>query len=239
VSHDAKHNEANGEGNRDGTDDNLSWNCGAEGETSDPRVLDLRRRLAKNHLCALLFSCGTPMLLGGDEFLRSQGGNNNAYCQDNATSWFDWERAAANAEMVAFTRKAIAFARAHPILQRRKFFAGQDLDADSVPDITWYGPDGGRAAWDDFEARTLCYRLDGGEAGPGLGKYFLFFVLHADHHLEAVRVPPLPPGYRWHRVVDTSLPPGEDFADPGLEVPLDPADAYLVNPRSTVVLLGK
>ena len=124
VAYDHKHNDANGEDNRDGSDDNNSWNCGAEGDTDDGQVLALRRQLAKNHFCQLLFACGTPMLLGGDEFLRTQGGNNNAYCQDNAIAWFDWSLAESNSDVVEFVTKAIAMTRRFPALQRRKFLVG-------------------------------------------------------------------------------------------------------------------
>ncbi|MDD5762596.1 MAG: glycogen debranching protein GlgX, partial [bacterium] len=160
VSFNGKRNEANLEGNRDGTDDNNSWNCGAEGETDDPEIARLRRRLAKNHACLLLFSSGTPMILGGDEFLRTQGGNNNAYCQDNPISWFDWGEVERNADMVAFFRKAIAFTKKYTILQRRKFFTGADRDGNTVPDIQWFGEDLGAPRWDDPEARLLCCLLD-------------------------------------------------------------------------------
>ena len=238
VSYDGKHNEANLEGNRDGTNDNNSWNCGVEGPTDDPDVNALRRGVAKSQICALLFSSGTPMILGGDEFLRTQDGNNNAYCQDNEISWFDWALAEKNRDMVEFTRRAIAFTRRCTILMRRKFLLGADLDADKVPDIQWYGADGGGMAWDDPELRTLCFQLDGGEEPSALGDYRLFIVFNADWRLREVKIPPLPTGARWRRVIDTSLPAGEDFLDPGSEVQIDPADRYLANPRSTVVLLG-
>jgi glycogen operon protein len=238
VSYDGKHNEANLEGNRDGSDDNNSWNCGVEGETDDPAVNRLRRQLASNHLCLLLFAAGTPMLLGGDEFLRTQRGNNNAYCQDNHLSWFDWDRAAANEDMVTFVRKAIALTRRCTILQRRKFLLGQDLDSDRVSDITWYGPDLGRPAWDDPELRTLCYQLEGSEEPSDLGDYRLFLILNADHRVQDVRLPPLAAPQRWRRVLDTSLEPGQEWCDPGSEVPIEPADHYLANPRSVVVLIG-
>jgi glycogen operon protein len=238
VSYGGKHNEANLEGNRDGTDDNASWNCGVEGETDDPEVRALRRRLARNHVCLLLFSAGTPMILGGDEGFRTQRGNNNAYCQDNGISWIDWSDLEANADLFDFTRKAIALTRRCPILQRRKFFSGRDLDADDVPDIRWFAPGGGPVPWDDPELRTLCCQYDGSEEPSDMGDYRLLLVLNADWSLQHVRLPDLPPGSRWRRVVDTSLPAGEDFMDPGREVVLDPQDHYLVNPRSTVLLLG-
>jgi glycogen operon protein len=234
LSYNEKHNDENKEGNRDGTNDNASWNCGAEGETNDPDILTLRRRLAKNYICALLFASGTPMLLGGDEFLRTQRGNNNAYCQDNEISWFDWDMAARNSGMVEFVRKAIAFTRQCPVLQRRKFYAGADGDGNKIPDLQWFGRCLDGPAWDDSEARTLCYRLDGNEAG---GDYQLFLILNADHRLQAISIPQPPEGRSWRRVIDTSLPPGQDFCEPGAEVLLSPQDQYLVNPRSTVVLI--
>ncbi len=238
VSYDGKHNDANGEENRDGTSDNNSWNCGVEGESDDPAVLALRARLVRNHICCLIFASGTPMILSGDELGRTQNGNNNAYCQDNALSWLDWTLAERNADLLVFCRKAIAFTFRYPILQRRKFFRGMDLDADGQPDINWFGADGGRPRWDDPELRTLCYQLDGSEAGAGGTDYLLFIILNADHRAQAVTLPPLPAGRSWRRAIDTSLPPGSDFADAGAEVPLGPADSYAAAPRSTVVLVG-
>jgi glycogen operon protein len=238
VSYDRKHNEANLENNRDGTEDNHSWNCGAEGEVADPGVNRLRRQIAKNHICALLFASGTPMVLGGDEFLRTQRGNNNAYCQDNDTSWFDWSEVARNSDVVEFFSKAVAFTRRCTILMRRKFLLGADTDGNQVPDIDWYGSDLGRPRWDDPEARTLCFQLDGREVPSPLGDYRLFFVLNADHRLQRITLPPLPAGMQWLRVIDTSLPAGEDLLLAGCEAPISPADHYLANPRSTVVLMG-
>ncbi len=235
VSYNGKHNEANLEGNRDGTDDNNSWNCGAEGETRDDGVNILRRRLAKNHVCLLLFSAGTPMLLGGDEFLRSQGGNNNAYCQDNAIGWIDWNDAERNADFTEFVRKGIALTRRYPILQRRTFFTGSDASGDSVPDVTWFGPDGNPPAWNDPSLRTLCCRFDGQEEG---GDYKLFLVLNGDPGPVAVRLPALPEGRAWRRLADTALAAGEDILEDGPGAPQSPQDAYRVSPRSTVLLLG-
>jgi isoamylase len=239
VSYDAKHNDANLEGNRDGTDENDSWNCGVEGETADPAVARLRQQQAKNLLATLLFSAGTPMLLGGDEFLRTQRGNNNAYCQDNEISWFDWREVEHNAETLAFLRTAIALTRRCTVLQRRKFLLGKDGSGDGVPDIVWFGNDLGSPAWDDPNLRTLCYQLDGGEEISQLGRYRLFFILNADAALQRVALPPLWPGARWGRLIDTTLSQGDDILLPGHEVPLDPPGFYLVNPRSTVVLLGR
>jgi isoamylase len=239
VSYNGKHNEANGENNQDGTNDNNSWNCGTEGNTDDPEIVRLRKQLAKNYACCLLFSSGTPMILGGDEFLRTQKGNNNAYCQDNEISWFNWQDVYRNKDMVAFFKKAIAFTHRYTILQRRKFSLGMDLDADNIPDLSWFGPDLWPPAWLDPELRTVCMLLDGGEEQSEAGRYFLYVMFNADFHLQVVKIPPAPGETRWYRVIDTSLPAGADFLDTGKEVLLNPPDKYLVNPRSTVVLLGK
>jgi len=239
VSYNQKHNEANQEQNRDGSDDNNSWNCGAEGDTADPAVMRLRKQLIKNYACMLLFSLGTPMLLGGDECLRTQRGNNNAYCQDNELGWFDWDRVREHADIVRFFNKAIAFSRRHGVLRQRKFFEGKDLNDDSVADITWFGTDLGDPHWNDQDARTLCYRLDAGETAPDRGSYWLFVILHAGYQPQSVRIPPAADGARWFRAIDTSLDEGDDFLDAGDEVPIDPSDVYFVNPRSTIVLLTR
>ncbi len=238
VAYNSKHNEANGENNQDGASDNHSWSGGVEGDTDDPTVLALRRQLARNHACALLFAVGTPMILGGDEFLRTQRGNNNAYCQDNEISWFDWEAAARHADMQTFVRKAIALTRRFPILQRRSFLLGKDLDADRIPDVSWFGADLGPPRWLDPELRTLCYQLDGGEEPTSGRDYLLFVILNAHWEPQTILLPKSRTGSRWLRVVDTSLPAGEDFAAPGREVPIDPPDRYLASGRSTVLLLG-
>jgi isoamylase len=239
VSYNHKHNEANGENNQDGSNDNNSWNCGVEGDTDDPAVLALRKQLMKNYACYLLFASGTPMILGGDEFERSQRGNNNAYCQDNEISWFDWTAVARNSDMFEFFRKTIAFTRRFPVLQHRKFFLGADLDDDQVADLTWFAPDLGHPRWNDASLQTLCYQLDAREDGSRLGVSRLFFILNAHFDPQWVKLPPLESGRAWHRAIDTSLPTGEDFAESGRETLLDPADHYIANPRSTVVLLAQ
>src|SRR5205823_2824987 len=135
VSYNEKHNEANGEGNRDGTDDNRSWNCGVEGPTDDPQILALRARQQRNFLATLLLSQGVPMLLGGDEFGRTQHGNNNGWCQDNELSWFDWE--SADRDLLELTRRLIELRHAHPVFRRARFFEGRGTQ---LPDVWWMRP---------------------------------------------------------------------------------------------------
>ena len=239
VSYDRKHNEANGEENRDGTDDNSSWSSGAEGKTDDPAVLRLRRQRAKNFVCQLLFSAGTPMVLGGDEMLRTQRGNNNAYCLDDDTTWVDWRLLEENKDFFAFVKAAIGFTRRYPVFQRRTFFSNRDSNQDGRPDFRWYGLGLNDPAWGDPELRTLSYQLDGAEAENRAGSYLIFVILNADWRPRTVRIPDPGPPRRWYRAVDTSLDAGKDFLPEGQEVALVPADHYIANPRSTVVLLAR
>jgi isoamylase len=239
VSYNSKHNDRNGENNRDGSDDNRSWNCGAEGVTTDRAIVTLRRQLMKNFACYLLFSSGTPMILGGDEFARTQQGNNNAYCQDNEISWFDWTAAANNKDLTEFFRKAIALTRRFSILQRRKFYLGKDLDADGVPDLTWYWGDPGTPRWQDPNERTVCVQLDAAEDGTDDGVDRLFLIFNGDYKPQWITLPQLGVDRAWHRSIDTSLPGGDDFLEAGQEMKIDPANHYIANPRSTVVLFAQ
>src|SRR6201996_5191232 len=166
VSYDHKHNEANGEGNRDGTDDNRSWNCGAEGPPADPEIRELRDRQRRNFLTTLFLSQGVPMLLAGDELGRTQGGNNNAYCQDNEVSWVDWSLAGGSTDLIDFTRTLSMLRREHPVFRRRRFFRGRlaTETADSPGDIVWLTPQGREVTvsyWRSEGAKTLAVFLNG------------------------------------------------------------------------------
>ena len=168
VSYNEKHNEANGEDGNDGESHNRSWNCGAEGETDDPQINALRARQQRNFLLTLMLSQGVPMVLHGDEFGRSQRGNNNVYCQDNEISWVDWDLEPWQEELLAFTRRAVALRREHPVFRRRRFFAGVSRDEGTPADIAWFAPDGrtmGPDDWANHEARSMLVFLNG-EAIP-------------------------------------------------------------------------
>jgi isoamylase len=213
VSYNDKHNEANGEGNRDGSDHNQSWNCGVEGPTDDPAVVALRERQVRNVLATLLLSQGVPMLCGGDEVGRSQRGNNNAYCQDNQVSWFAWPPSRAAGRLLAFTRRLIRLRLANPVFQRRRFFQGRRIEGSEVKDLSWFWPDGreiSSAAWASAGTRCLGLRLAGDaieevdEAGARVvGDTFLLLL---NGHAEAV--PFLLPAHRarvrWEVVLDTA-----------------------------------
>jgi glycogen operon protein len=240
VSYASKHNEANGEDNRDGTDLNYSWNWGVEGPTQDPAILALRQQLVRNFLAILVLSQGVPMLLMGDEFFRTQQGNNNAYCQDNEISWVDWRLARDHAAMVRYVRRLLDFRRRHPHFTRRSFFRGVDTDADRLLDINWYGPDLGPVAWRDPQCRTLAYLIDGKEIRDASRptRDDVMVILHAHWEPVTYRVPRLGPGERWYRVLDTSLETDQAMACPDDAHPLT-RDSYQVAPRSVVMWLRR
>ncbi|MFH0908097.1 MAG: glycogen debranching protein GlgX [bacterium] len=195
VSYEAKHNEANGENNRDGENYNHSRPYGVEGATTEPAVRALRLRQQKNFLATVFLSQGVPMLLAGDEFSRSQKGNNNAYCQDNELSWVDWSLLKQNKDLFDFTRKLITFRKAHPILRRVRFFTGAK-DRAPLPDIQWYGPNGKKPDWDGGMA--LACLMDGSRENTGLPENddSLFIMFNAGEK-RAVFLVPLAPGRPW------------------------------------------
>jgi glycogen operon protein len=233
VSYDDKHNEANGENNRDGTSDNNSWNCGAEGPTDDPAILALRARQSRAMLTTLMLSFGVPMLLAGDEIGRTQNGNNNAYCQDNEMTWFDW--ASADTALLDFTKGLIALRRAHPVFRRRRFLAGAEAS-----ELQWFTPAGtpmDGADWADPNARALAIYLDGSDdpdraedGTPLLDDDFLVLVNSWWEPLTFV-LPPTKPGAEWHAEIDSYDPAAPAAAAKHLV-----GDQVTVGPRSVVVL---
>jgi isoamylase len=237
VSYNGKHNDANHEDNRDGSNDNFSWNCGVEGPTDNSVVINLRRQMVKNHLCMLLLSAGTPMILGGDEHLRTQNGNNNAYCQDNPISWFDWSLAKKNADILAFTKKLIAFRMRFTVFQRSRFFNGRDNDLNGIPDIKWFSESGNPVDWNS-DGRTLCFLIDAGENDTSHRNCSIFIIHNADYTSKETILPSLADKRNWKRAIDTSMPPGEDILDPGKE-PVVLTPLYHTNSRSSVVLISE
>ncbi len=236
VSYNHKHNEANGEGNRDGQDENYSWNCGVEGPTDDPEILALRHRMARNFIATLMLSQGVPMLLGGDEFLRTQRGNNNAWCQDNATSWVNWELLGSNAGFHRFVRMMIALRKRHPALRRKTFFQGS---ASHPPDITWHGV---WPAQPDFsqESRSLAFCLDGrGCDCEGLIDRDIYVAMNAYWEPLTFSIPASPTGRAWRRAVDTAQPSPDDIIDldEGPTIPV--MHPYRLEARSMIVLVSE
>ena len=223
VSYKQKHNNENGEHGRDGSDANYSDNCGVEGPSGDPTVEGMRSRLIKTFLLTLFISRGVPMLLGGDEFRRTQRGNNNAYCQDNDVSWFDWSLAEKHKEIQRFTRGMIAFRRAHPVLRREVFYT----DAD----IKWFAPDGGIPHWTDERQKSFaCLIL--GQTEPDL-----FLMFNADARSVDFSIPPLPARKIWRLAVDTSRSAPDDLFEAGREPSMQGQISFRVEPRSSAILL--
>ena len=230
VAYDGKHNEANGEENRDGSNDNLSWNGGVEGDTRDPAVLARRRSQAKNAMAVLMLSQGVPMMLAGDEVLHTQRGNNNAYCQDNELSWHDWQPTDEGRGMFRFVRELIALRKRHPSLRRPRFLTGRPASGRRRPDVVWHGERLRDPRWDDPTARSLAFTIDGADAGEGP----LHVVLNMSESAFDAALPPLA-GSVWRRAVDTALPSPADITAPSEQAAVT-SGAYLVQPRSVVVL---
>jgi glycogen operon protein len=233
VSYNGKHNEANGENGADGSDDNRSWNCGEEGPTTDPDVLALRAKQQRNFLTTLLMSQGVPMVVGGDEIGRTQAGNNNAYCQDNEISWFDWD--VADTMLLDFTRELIALRRDHPVFRRRRWFQGRPIRG--VPDIGWVKPDSREMDdqdWDAGFARSVGLFLNGeGIMTPddrGLRVVDdSFLLLFNAHHEPLVWKLPTQWGKGWEPAINTE----------GKDVALDASGLRVVVPERCVVVLRR
>jgi len=240
VSYNGKHNEKNGEENRDGTDNNLSWNCGAEGPTDDPPIIALRDRQERNFLATLLLSQGVPMLLGGDEIGRTQQGNNNAYCQDNEISWFEWKLDKRRRDLLAFTRGLIQLRREHPVLRRRQFFFGRRIRGSEVKDLSWFRPDGKEMTeenWQDPLARCIGLRLAGDAIdevdaqGEPITDDTLLILLNAHHEPLPFTLPAHRPGVKWELVLDTRTAEGRR-----LHRPMKGGEVYELEARCVALL---
>jgi len=226
VSFERKHNEANGEENRDGTDNNWSANYGVEGDSDDPQIEALRLRQLKNLIATLILSRGVPMLLGGDEFRRSQGGNNNAYCQDNELSWYDWRLIERNSELLRFARKLIALRKRYPVLTAESFYSAED--------ITWFDAGGNSPDWGGSE-RTLGCLLHGGR----FDDTELCLLFNAEPHAVAFRLPATLAGQAWRLVVDSAAAAPPDVHAPDDYPLLDEASQLVLTDHSLVVLIGQ
>ncbi|MBC8100290.1 MAG: glycogen debranching enzyme, partial [Armatimonadetes bacterium] len=239
FSYNDKHNWANGEQNRDGANDNYSWNCGIEGATDQPEVLALRRKLVKNAVALLMVSQGVPMILMGDELGQSKQGNNNTYCQDNDLNWLNWELTNTHSDLLGFFQQMIAFRHAHPALRNRYHFRYQDYKGSGYPDLSWHSTKSWRTNWADY-VRSMAFMLDGKHAKNGTADDDTLYVA-ANMHWEAhtFEIPQLPQGTAWHLFADTHLPAPHDICQPGAEVMLNNQRSYVVNPRTVVILVGK
>lgn len=239
VSYNDKHNEANGENNTDGANDNYSWNCGEEGSTDDPEVKFLRQKQIKNALTILMLSQGIPMILSGDEMGNTQFGNNNAYCQDNEISWLNWNNLEKNQNIFDFAQNIINFRDNHPVLRNRYHLAHEDYEGSGIPDISWHGQE----PWNpDFShsSRKIAFMLCGKHAKSGFTEdntIYVAFNMHWEMH--GFGLPSPPENTEWHVVVNTDANPEESIWADGKEKSLDNQNEFLVGPRSVVVLLAK
>jgi glycogen operon protein len=240
VSYNYKHNEDNGEENRDGSDNNCSYNNGDEGPSIDMMVEQIRERLIKNFIATMMISLGTPMILGGDEISRTQHGNNNAYCQDNEISWYDWSLLQKNAELFRFIKEMIAFRLRHHGFMRPEFYTGRDGNYNAIPDITWFDEAGKTPGWENIRY-CLALRMDGSQAEILADKddndFFIMFNGGSRKEIFSVCAPLK--GKRWVRAVDTALHSPEDILLPGTEKELFYPDRYTVQARSMVILISK
>jgi glycogen operon protein len=240
VTYNQKHNEANGEENRDGSDNNDSWNHGVEGETDDPAVNELRERQKRNFLTSLIVSQGVPMICGGDELGHTQGGNNNAYCQDNELSWLDWSLDDRRRALFDFAQRVVALRHAQPVLRRRKFFSGGYVRNSGLKDIVWFRPDGQEMTQEDWHhpsAHSLGMML-GGDAIPTLDEQgepiigdTLLILMNAGPDPLDFMLPPVEWGECWEVVIDT-----RSAAPPEGRVPSEAGEKYTLIDRSMVIM---
>jgi isoamylase len=242
VSYNDKHNDANGENNRDGSSNNHSWNHGAEGPTEDAGIVALRERQKRNLLATLLFSQGTPMLLGGDEFGRTQKGNNNAYCQDNDISWVNWQIGKGGEALTRFVGRLSSLRRQYAVLRQNRFLTAQWNEALGVKDSTWLTPGAAEMTpenWQDAEARCLGLLLDGRAQTSGIKKRgseaTLLLIFNAHYDVVDFKLPEVVGGRDWLRLIDTNVPEADE--DPDERVLLPFGDEYQVTGRSLLLFL--
>ncbi len=231
VSYEKKRNERNGEGNRDGVDDNLSWNCGIDGETTDAAVEAHRNRQVKNFATLLLLSRGVPMVLAGDEVRRTQKSNNNAYCQDNEISWFDWSLVGKNAELFRFWSRMIGFRKSHSTLRGRHFFTGA-VNERGLPDVLWHGSKLNSPGWSDPDARALAMTLGGFHGEADIHVMLNMYWGRLDFEVPVLN------DRRWFKAVDTAAASPQDIADPGEEMEIA-GGVCSVEGRTIVVLVSR
>jgi isoamylase len=237
FSYNSKHNEANGENNSDGSNDNQSWNCGSEGPTDDPHINALRLRQVKNAFAILMLSQGVPMILMGDEVGHTQHGNNNTYCQDNELTWFDWDRLNHKAELLNFVRGIIAFRHEHALLRNRDHLDGQVHHGHVPPTVSWHGLRAWQADWSG-ESRVLGMLISGEPLKPRGGDYiYAAFNMHWEPH--SFQLPHLPVERRWHLVANTAMPAGEDCWPCCAEPELPDQTCVTVTERSVVILVSR
>ena len=240
VSYNGKHNEENGEENRDGSDHNCSFNYGFEGTTENPKIESIRARQIKNMTLSLLLSLGTPMILMGDELRRTQRGNNNAYCQDTVISWMNWELRRKNADVFRFVSEAIRFRKRHPVFLRSEFLTGKSSADRDAADITWFDAGGHTPDWSKLE-QFIAYRLVGNRA-PHLDEcetYDFFIIFNASLHDVTVTLCPPLPGKKWFRAIDTSYDSPHEILEEGKEELLANQKKYVILSRSSVVLISR
>ncbi|NEQ38338.1 MAG: glycogen debranching protein GlgX [Okeania sp. SIO3I5] len=239
VSYNDKHNEANGENNNDGANDNESWNCGAEGWTDDSGINALRSRQMRNAIAIMMVSQGVPMLLMGDEIGRSKNGNNNTYCHDSELNWLNWKFLETNAELFRFVKNCIAFRKAHPVLRNRHHFRNQDYAGSGNLDITWHGTQVWNADW-SAHSRTIAFMLCGKHAKEATEQDNDIYVA-MNMHWESIwfDIPGLSGGKKWHVFANTACASPEDAWEPGNEAVLENQQGLLVGDRSVVILVSK
>ena len=237
VSYNGKHNEANGEWNNDGSNDNESWNCGAEGWTEDPGINALRQRQIRNAIAILMVSQGVPMLLMGDELGRSQHGNNNTYCHDNELNWLNWDLLKTNQDLFNFVSHCLHFRQAHPVLRNRDHFQNRDYVGSGYADITWHGTQAWNADWSEA-SRALAFMLCGKHAKQGtIVDNYIYVAMNMHWETHWFEVPALPTGLRWHVSVNTGSQP--DYFAIGAEPELEHQHGLLMRDHSVTILVGK